>query len=59
MIGFDETIKSVEAFQPRVCRGTVDAVRGMTMLVRQLKAPIGAVVRIERPNGTHQQRRLW
>ena len=49
---FEPVIQAAESFQPRACRGVVHAVRGMTMLVRQLKAPIGAVVRVESTTGS-------
>ena len=52
---FESAIRSAEEFEPRACRGTVHAVRGMTMLVRQLKAPIGAVVRVESGTGAHRR----
>lgn len=55
MIGFDQAIEGIDEYEPRACRGTVDAVRGMTILVRQLKAPVGAVVMIERGSGTSGQ----
>ena len=55
MIGFEQAIEGIDAYEPRACRGTVDAVRGMTILVRQLKAPVGAVVMIERGSGTSGQ----
>ena len=48
MIGFHQLIEGSQECESRACRGTVDAVRGMTMLAKQLKAPVGAVVRIER-----------
>ena len=46
MIGFDEAIRGIGDIQPRACWGTVDAVRGMTVLVKELNAPVGAVVRV-------------
>lgn len=55
MIGFNQLIENFQDCESRACRGTVDAVRGMTMLVKQLKAPVGAVVRIERAFSDNDQ----
>ena len=53
---FTQSMDAITAIEPRSCRGTVDAVRGMTIVVRQLKAPIGAVVAIECATGGREQR---
>lgn len=47
MTTFSATSEALDAFEPRCISGTVDAVRGMTVLVRRLRVPIGSVVRIE------------
>ena len=41
------SIETLEGFEPRGVAGTVDSVRGMTVLVRRFRVPIGSVVRIE------------
>ena len=41
------SIETLEGFEPRGVCGTVDSVRGMTVLVRRFRVPIGSVVRIE------------
>lgn len=46
MSGLPQVLESLEKFEPRSMNGSVDAVQGMTILVRQLRAPIGGVVRI-------------
>ena len=53
---FTQSLDAVAAMETRLCRGTVDAVRGMTIVVRQLKAPIGAVVAIECGSGGREHR---
>ena len=47
MTVFQRSVEALDAFEPRCVSGTVDAVRGMTVLVRRLRVPIGSVVRIE------------
>ncbi|MCP4837532.1 MAG: FliI/YscN family ATPase [Phycisphaera sp.] len=47
MTTFSATSDALDAFESRCISGTVDAVRGMTVLVRRLRVPIGSVVRIE------------
>ncbi|MEE2972669.1 MAG: FliI/YscN family ATPase [Planctomycetota bacterium] len=47
MTTFARTVEAVDQFESRQIVGTVDAVRGMTVLVRRLRVPIGSVVRIE------------
>ncbi len=41
------SIETLEGFEPRSVAGTVDSVRGMTVLVRRFRVPIGSVVRVE------------
>ncbi len=47
MTTFARAIDALDGCESRVVSGTVDAVRGMTVLVRRLRVPIGSVVRIE------------
>ena len=47
MTTFARTVEALDAFEPRCISGTVDSVRGMTVLVRRLRVPIGSIVRIE------------
>lgn len=47
MSGFPQALGGLDIVEPRAMSGRVEAVRGMTILVRQLKAPVGSVVRIE------------
>ena len=47
MTVFARCVEALDVFEPRCVSGTVDAVRGMTVLVRRLRVPIGSVVRIE------------
>ncbi len=47
MTTFARAIDALDGCEPRIVSGTVDAVRGMTVLVRRLRVPIGSVVRIE------------
>jgi FliI/YscN family ATPase len=54
MTVFDRSIEALRAFEPRCVSGTVDAVRGMTVMVRRLRVPIGSVVRIE-GTGRHRE----
>ena len=54
MTTFARTIDALDGFEARSIIGTVDAVRGMTVLVRRLRVPIGSVVRIEGTSRTRQ-----
>ncbi len=47
MTVLDSTIQSLEQFQTREIVGTVAAVRGLSLLVDDLPAPIGSLVRLE------------
>ena len=51
MIGFDACREMVDGLEPRAVRGTVAAVRGLRLLVRDLPLPIGALVRLEAAGG--------
>lgn len=47
MSTFTRSIQSLDGYDARRISGTVDSVRGMTVLVRRLRVPIGSVVRIQ------------
>ena len=46
MTFLDAAVDTVRGFESRAIVGTVDAVRGLTVLVRRFRVPIGSVVRI-------------
>ncbi len=54
MSSFARSIESLEGYDAREVAGTVDAVRGMTVLVRRLRVPIGSVVSI-RSGARHRE----
>lgn len=54
MTTFAQPIEALDRCEPRIVSGTVDSVRGMTVLVRRLRVPIGSVVRIE-PAGSRRE----
>lgn len=46
MTFLDAAVDTVRGFESRAIVGTVDAVRGLTVLVRRFRVPIGSMVRI-------------
>ena len=54
MSSFARSISSLDGYDAREICGTVDAVRGMTVLVRRLRVPIGSVVSI-RSSARHRE----
>lgn len=52
MIGLEAQIRTVGRMQPMRLRGRVHALRGLTVLVRDLPVPVGSLVRIDRGGGS-------